>query len=98
MQIRIRIRNTDCNIGTVPYLPCVKAGECAGRCGQQRRLSERRGAGRRRCCQRHIPQVTNILHYTSVADPDPSDPYVFGPPGSGSIRQRYGSGSGSFYH
>ncbi len=24
---------------------------------------------------------------TSVADPDPSDPYVFGPPGSGSIRQ-----------
>ncbi len=35
---------------------------------------------------------------TSVADPDPSDPYVFGPPGSGSISQRYGSGSGSFYH
>jgi hypothetical protein len=35
---------------------------------------------------------------SSVADPDPSDPYVFGPPGSlsGSISQRYGSGS--FYH
>ncbi len=34
----------------------------------------------------------------SVADPDLSDPYVFGPPGSrsGSISQRYGSGS--FYH
>jgi hypothetical protein len=34
---------------------------------------------------------------TSVADPDPR---VFGPPGSGSgsISQRYGSGSGSFYH
>jgi hypothetical protein len=30
---------------------------------------------------------------TSVADPDP---YVFGPPGSRSIRQR--NGSGSFYH
>jgi hypothetical protein len=31
----------------------------------------------------------------SVADPD-----VLGPldPGSGSINQRYGSGSGSFYH
>jgi hypothetical protein len=29
----------------------------------------------------------------SVADPDP---YVFGPPGS--VSQRYGSGSGSFYH
>jgi hypothetical protein len=27
-------------------------------------------------------------------NPDP-DPYVFGPPGSGSINQRYGSGSGS---
>jgi hypothetical protein len=37
---------------------------------------------------------------SSVADPDP---YVFGPPGSGSVNQiqRYGSGSGwtrSFYH
>jgi hypothetical protein len=31
----------------------------------------------------------------SVADPDP---HVFGPPGSGSISQRYGSESGSFYH
>ncbi len=30
----------------------------------------------------------------SVADPDPdSDPYVSGPPGSGSISTRYGSGS-----
>jgi hypothetical protein len=28
---------------------------------------------------------------TSVADPDPSDPYVFGPPGSGSTNQIYGS-------
>jgi hypothetical protein len=26
-----------------------------------------------------------------------SDPHVFGPPGSGSTSQRYGSGSGSFY-
>jgi hypothetical protein len=32
--------------------------------------------------------------FTSVADPDPSDPYVFGPPGSGSISKRHGS----FYH
>ncbi len=37
-------------------------------------------------------------------DPDPPDPHVLGPPGSGSISQRYGSGfgtgtgSGSFYH
>ncbi len=39
---------------------------------------------------------------TSVPDPnpDPPDPHVFGPPGSGSISQRYGAGagSGSFYH
>jgi hypothetical protein len=40
----------------------------------------------------------------SVADPDPPDPRVFGPPGSGSTSERYGSGScfgsgsGSFYH
>jgi hypothetical protein len=37
-------------------------------------------------------------------DPDPPDSHVFGPPGSGSISQRYesrsssGSRSGSFYH
>jgi hypothetical protein len=32
---------------------------------------------------------------TGAADPNPDldpDPYVFGPHGSGSIRQRYGSG------
>jgi hypothetical protein len=29
-------------------------------------------------------------------DPDSPDPHVFEPPGSGSIIQRYGSGS--FYH
>jgi hypothetical protein len=45
-------------------------------------------------------------HYVcgSVADPDPPDPHIFGPPGSGSTSQmyRYGSGScsgsGTFYH
>ncbi len=36
-----------------------------------------------------------VRYFLSVADPDP---HVFGPPGSGSISQRYGSGSGSFYH
>ncbi len=34
----------------------------------------------------------------SVADPDPSDPYAFGPHGSGSISQNQRHGSGSFYH
>jgi hypothetical protein len=33
---------------------------------------------------------------TSVADPDLSDTYDFGPPGA--VSQRYRSGSGSFYH
>ncbi len=37
-------------------------------------------------------------HCLIFADPDPSDPYVFGSPGSGFVCQRYGSGSGSFYH
>jgi hypothetical protein len=32
----------------------------------------------------------------SVPDPNPPDPHVFWPPGSGSASQRYGSGS--FYH
>jgi hypothetical protein len=40
-----------------------------------------------------------IFHsYVSVADPDTSDPYVFRPPESRSVSQRYGSGSGSFHH
>jgi hypothetical protein len=34
--------------------------------------------------------------FCSVPDTDPPDPHVYGPPGSGSISQRYGSGS--FYH
>jgi hypothetical protein len=50
--------------------------------------------------------ILYIIHKISDADPDPnpdlSDPYVFGPPGSGSgfISQRYGTGSrsGSFYY
>jgi hypothetical protein len=41
---------------------------------------------------------TNRAGISSVVDPDPDppDPHVFGPPGSGSTSQRYGSGS--FYH
>jgi hypothetical protein len=37
-----------------------------------------------------------VIHRGSVADPDPSDLYVFGSPGPGSASQRYGSGS--IYH
>ncbi len=43
------------------------------------------------------PTVRSV--FPSVTDPDPNpDPYVFGPPesGSGSTSHRYGSGS--FYH
>jgi hypothetical protein len=39
------------------------------------------------------PDPYMINKYASVADPDPSDPYVFGSPGFESISQRYGSGS-----
>ncbi len=35
------------------------------------------------------------LFNTSVSDPNLSDPYIFVPPGSGSISHR--NGSGSFY-
>ncbi len=47
---------------------------------------------------------TSLKKKNSVADPnldpDPSNPYVFGPPGFGSgfISKRHGSRSGSFYH
>ncbi len=48
-----------------------------------------------RRCSRDRRTFSRLVH-TNVADPDPSDPYVFGPLGSGSISQR--NGSGSFYH
>jgi hypothetical protein len=37
-----------------------------------------------------------MIVIVSVPDPDSPDPHVFGPPGSGSTSQRYGSGS--FHH
>ncbi len=40
---------------------------------------------------------SNTLHYVPGSVPD-SDPQVFRPPGSGSVSQRYRSGSGSFHH
>ncbi len=47
----------------------------------------------------HTPSWLRETAPISVAYPDPApDPYVFGPPGSGSISTRYGSGSGYFYH
>ncbi len=36
------------------------------------------------------------MNWTSVGDPDPQDPHVFGPPGSISQRCNSGSGSGTF--
>ncbi len=36
---------------------------------------------------------TSVPDLEPNPDPDPPDPHVFGPPGSGSISQRYGSGS-----
>ncbi len=53
------------------------------------------GGGGRRTGER-AEQVQAHSVGSSVVDPDPQDPHVFGPPGSGSISQRYGSGSFSF--
>jgi hypothetical protein len=46
----------------------------------------------------YTQQQLQVILVVSVPDLDPPDPYVFGSPGSGSISQRYGSGSGSLYH
>ncbi len=43
----------------------------------------------------HLFISSLLILSNSVGDPDPQDPHVFGPPGSGSISQMYGSGSGS---
>ncbi len=48
------------------------------------------------CCKKENYREKNLSVVAIVADPDPPDPYVFGPAGSGSVSQRYGSGSGSF--
>ena len=53
---------------------------------------------------RHLKPNSCPNVFDSVADPDPPDPHVFGPPGSGSgsishrydFRSGYGSESGSF--
>ncbi len=44
----------------------------------------------------HILEIRK--HFLLLAVLRNPDPYVFGPPGSGSVSQMYGSGSGSFYH
>ncbi len=48
------------------------------------------------CLTTLVSQVGKLKSSVADPDPDPPDPHVFGP--SGSISQRYGSGSGSFYH
>jgi hypothetical protein len=48
----------------------------------------------------HLTQLhaqVSAFPHSSVPDPDPPGPHVFGPPGSGSFSQRYGSGSGSYH-
>ncbi len=52
---------------------------------------------------RRAPGEYTLSGQSSVADTDPNpgpDPHVFGPPGSGSgsISQKYRTGSGSFFH
>ncbi len=49
--------------------------------------------------QSTVPYPTLVIEPVRINQCSGStDPHVFGPPGSGSISQRYGSGSGSFYH
>jgi hypothetical protein len=54
-----------------------------------------------KACLSSIFNLPLSLLFISVGDPFPNldpDPHVSGPPGSGSISQRYGSESVSFYH
>jgi hypothetical protein len=76
------------------------AGDCAdgGRGAPARRSQAHRRGGGGDGLGRHRPQHHRQPSRGELyADPDPR---VFGPPGSGfgSISQRFGSGSGSFYH
>jgi hypothetical protein len=40
--------------------------------------------------------ISNLFSRVVDQDPDPQNPYVFGPPGSGFINTSYGSRTGSF--
>jgi hypothetical protein len=40
---------------------------------------------------RNTGSMPKVIHFSNVTDPDPPDPHVFRPPGSGSINQRCGS-------
>jgi hypothetical protein len=52
------------------------------------------GVWTQREAKRSKGQVVFLLPIrSSVGDPDPQDPHVFGPPLSGFISRRYGSGS-----
>jgi hypothetical protein len=42
--------------------------------------------------------VFTVVNSVADPNPDPSDPYVFGPHESASTNQRHGSEFGSFYH
>ncbi len=64
--------------------------------GRSRRTRARRIYLTRRSTRWKVFLPFSYVLYSSVMDPDPQDPHVSGPPGSGSISQRYGSGSGSF--
>ncbi len=75
-------------LGTVyRFLIAVKRCDSAPRLLSS--LSYSRRAAKARAHSKRYPS-------SSVPDPggpEPPDPHVFGPPGSGSISQRYGSGS-----
>jgi hypothetical protein len=43
-----------------------------------------------------VPHQWKMRKKSSGGDPDPEDPHDFGPPGSGTVKQRYGSGSFPF--
>ncbi len=57
--------------------------------------------GQTKACLSSIFLSAPLFAVFSVPDPDSNldpDPNVSGPPGSGFISQRHGSGSESFYH
>ncbi len=48
------------------------------------------------CIHMYLTQYFLVPFFTSVGETDP-DPHVFGPPGTGSVSQRFGSGSFPFF-
>jgi hypothetical protein len=72
-----------------PYAGLQKSQKSLGPLKMSLEMAHKVIVPQKKIMSRSFLNSGTLIVIINVADPDPSDPYVFGPPGSG---------SGSFYH